>query len=93
MKYVHSKQRVCLLPLPLPPSRENRHNIHKRQADIYTGYHLLENYDIHYVHASYHYSQLVDIEVDQVSHNRLEIEYSCTLYLYKVDNSGVRNLF
>ena len=42
---------------------------------MYTGYHLLENYDIHYVHASYHYSQLVDIEVDQVSHNRLEIEY------------------
>ena len=24
---------------------------------------------------SYHYSQLVDIEVDQVGHNRQEIEY------------------
>ena len=42
---------------------------------IYTGYHILENYGIHYVHESYHYSQLVDVEVDQVSHNRLDIEY------------------
>ena len=40
---------------------------------IYTGYHILENYDIHYVHANYYCSQLVDVEVDQVSHNRLEI--------------------
>ena len=39
----------------------------------------MEKYDIHYVHASYHYSQRVDIEVDQVSHNRLEIEYIVVL--------------
>ena len=38
-----------------------------------TGYHLLENYDINYVHESYHYSQLFDVVVDQASPNRLEI--------------------
>ena len=39
---------------------------------------------------AYHYSQLVDDEVDPVSHNRLEMEY---FKLINVDNSGVRDLF
>ena len=54
---------------------------------ICTGYHILENYDIHYVHTNYYCSQLVDVEVDQVSHNRLEIE--SIIYVYEIGNSVV----
>ena len=42
------------------------------------------------MHASYQYSQLFDVEVDQASHNRLEIDY---IIENKVDNCGVGNLF
>ena len=72
---MHSKQQVHLLPLPLPPIRESRHNIHKRLKSRYIPAMIFwKNYDIHYVHASYHYSKLFEVEVDQASHNRLEIE-------------------
>ena len=85
---------MYLLPLPIPSIRESRHKIHKRlKSKIYTGYDLLENYDINYVHESYHYSQLFYVEVDQASHNnRLEIEY---ILQNKVDNNycGVGNVF
>ena len=63
-----------LTPTPIP---ESRHKIHKQQ--IYTGYHILENYDIHYVHANCHCSQLVEVEVDQVS------QYN-QLYVYEIGN-------